>query len=236
MNLAQLNLAFAFTAGIFATVNPCGWAMLPTFVSYYLGSDEAGFEQKPLISRAVEGAWLGLLIAAGFLLIFGGFALIISAGLRVVVQFMPLMAVGVGVLLVLLGLWLLSGRSLPIRIPQPNLDVRARNPKSVFLYGVAYGLTSLSCTLPVFLTVVGASLTTSGIAGMTIMFIAYGLGMAAVLVAVAMSAALFKGFVAQGFQKLLPYVHTIGAIMLIVAGVYLIWYQGRYLPLLLAGL
>jgi len=72
------------------------------------------------------------------------------------------------------------------------------------------------------------------VGGMTVMFGAYGLGMASVLMAVAMGAALFKGLIAQWFQRILPYVHTIGAVLLIIAGAYLIWYQGRYLPLVLA--
>lgn len=236
MNLNQLNLVFAFTAGMFATVNPCAWAMLPAFISYYLGSNEGDYEMEPLSARAWEGLKLGLLITAGFMLIFGGMAVVISAGLRIVIQFMPLMALLVGGLLVLLGIWLLAGKSLPIRIPQPQVDVTTRNNRSVFMYGLAYGFASLSCTLPIFLAVVGASLATAGVAGMSVMFTAYGLGMAAVLMSVAMGAALFKGMVAQWFSKALPYVHTIGAVMLIVAGVYLIWYQGRYLPLILAGL
>lgn len=235
MNLSQLNLVFAFTAGMFATVNPCAWAMLPAFISYYLGSGEEGYETEPLSSRALEGIKLGLLITAGFLLIFGGMAVIISAGLRIVIQYMPLLSLIIGVLLVLVGIWLLSGKSLPIHIPQPNIDVSAHNSRSVFMYGLAYGFASLSCTLPIFLAVVGASLTTAGIAGMSVMFTAYGLGMAVVLMSVAIGAALFKGIVAQWFRNVLPYVHTVGAVMLIIAGVYLVWYQGRYLPLILAG-
>lgn len=235
MNVSQLNLAFAFTAGVFATINPCAWAMLPAFISYYLGSREEGYEQRPLSGRAAEGILLGLLITAGFLMVFGSMALILSAGLRVIITVMPFLTIVMGVLLVLLGLWLLGGKSLPVRIPQPTWDVRARHPQSVFLYGVAYGLASLSCTLPVFLAVVGASLTAAGFAGMSVMFAAYGLGMAVVLMSVAVGAALFKSVVAHWFQKLLPYVHTVGALLLIVAGVYLIWYQGRYLPLFLGG-
>lgn len=233
--MSQLNLVFAFTAGMFATINPCGWAMLPAFVSYYLGSKEDGYEMKPMSSRAGEGIKLGLLITAGFLLVFGSTAIVISAGLRAITRFMPFMAIIVGVLLVVLGIWLLGGKSLPIHIPQPQMDVRARNPKSIFLYGIAYGLASLSCTLPVFLAVVGASLATAGIGGMSLMFVAYGLGMAVVLMSVAIGAALFKEAVAQWFQKMLPYVHTVGAVLLIVAGVYLVWYQGRYLPLILSS-
>ena len=233
--MSQLNLVFAFTAGMFATVNPCAWAMLPAFISYYLGSKEEGYEMKPLSSRAGEGIKLGLLITAGFLLVFGSTAVVMSAGLRAIAQIMPFMAIIVGALLVLLGIWLLAGKSLPIRIPQPEMDVRARNPKSIFLYGIAYGLASLSCTLPVFLAVVGASLTAAGISGMSLMFTAYGLGMAIVLMSVAIGAAMFKGIVSQWFQKMLPFVHTIGAVLLIIAGVYLIWYQGRYLPLILSS-
>lgn len=233
--MKELNLAFAFTAGILATVNPCGWAMLPSFVSYYLGSREAGYEQRPLVSRASEGALLGLLLTAGFLAVFGTAAVLLSAGLRLLVRFAPLVALLVGVWLVWLGLWLLAGKSLPISLPQLDLDMRARHPRSVLLFGVAYALASLGCTLPIFLAVVGASLTVTGLSGMALMFSAYGGGMALVLVSVAVSAALLKGMVAQGFRRLLPYMHRLGAVLLVLAGIYLLWSQGRSLPLILSG-
>ena len=35
------HLALAFSAGMIATVNPCGFAMLPAYLSYFLGL-EAG--------------------------------------------------------------------------------------------------------------------------------------------------------------------------------------------------
>ncbi len=232
----DLNLAFAFTAGIFATVNPCGWAMLPSFVSYYLGAREEGFEARPLTSRLFEGFLIGLLVTLGFLLIFGVAGLAISAGFRTLIRFMPIAALAVGLGLVLLGFWLLSGKSLPLAVPTPQVDLRSRNPKSVFLFGVAYAFASLSCTLPIFLAVIGASLATAGLRGSAAMFLTYGAGMAVVLMSVAVGAALLKGAVAQWFRKLLPYVHRVGAVLLIVAGLYLIWFQTRYLPLFLAGL
>ena len=84
--MTALPFVWAFSAGMFACVNPCGWAMLPSFVSYYLGSREEGYEQKPLASRAYEGLYLGLLVTAGFLAIFGTAGIVISAGLRIVVK------------------------------------------------------------------------------------------------------------------------------------------------------
>ena len=231
----ELNLAFAFTAGMLATVNPCGWAMLPSFVSYYLGSREAGFEDKPLASRMWEGLVLGLLATAGFLAIFGTAGIVISAGLRVIVKWMPLAALLVGTGLVLLGLWFIIGKSLPLSLPVPQVDLQARNPRSVLLFGIAYALASLSCTLPVFLMVIGASLTAAGLAGSAAMFLSYAAGMAVVLMSVAVGAALLKGSIVEWFRGLLPYVHRIGAVLLVLAGTYLIWYQSRYLPLILAG-
>lgn len=229
--MGELNVVFAFTAGMLATVNPCGWAMLPSFVAYYLGSEEALYEQKPPARRAVEGITLGLLITAGFLTVFATAGVVISTSLRIVMRFMPLMALVVGALLLLVGLWLLAGKALPLALPQPELDVRARNPRAVFLYGLAYGFASLSCTLPVFLAVVGASLTASGAASVAVMFAAYAAGMALVLMSVALGAALFKGAVAQWFRHFLPYVQRLGAMLLVGAGLYLLWYQGRFLSL-----
>ena len=117
---------------------------------------------------------------------------------------------------------------------QPNLQ--ERNARTVFLFGVAYALASLSCTLPIFLVVVGASITASGLSAGLAMFAAYAAGMGVVLMSVAVGAALLKASVAEWFKGWLPYVHRFGAIMLIAAGLYLIWFQGRYLPLIAAGL
>jgi cytochrome c-type biogenesis protein len=226
-----LNLAFAFTAGVLATVNPCGWAMLPAFVAYYLGSRQEGYEEKPFFFRLYDGLLLGLLVTAGFLVIFSGAGIAISFGLRVIVQWMPFVALLVGVAMTLLGVWLLAGKSRPFSLPTLNIDLQSRNPKTALLFGIAYAFASLSCTLPVFLVVVGTSLTAVGTTGSAVMFFSYSAGMAVVLMAVSLSAALVKGAVTESLRSLLPYVHRIGAVMLILAGLYLIWYQGRSLLL-----
>ena len=229
-NLAVIPVAWAFSAGMLATVNPCGWAMLPSYAAYYLGSREAGYEQRSLVRRAAEGLRLGLLMTAGFLLVFSVVGAVISLGLRVLVQAMPFLAILVGFGLVGLGLWMLFGGSLSISIPIPKIDAQARNPKSVFLFGLAYGFASLSCTLPIFLVVIGSGLATGSLGEAAVMFGGYGAGMAVVLMAVVFSIALVKGAIVRQMQAVLPYVHRLGAGLLVVAGLYLIWYQGRYLP------
>ena len=223
----RLHLAFAFTAGMLATVNPCDWAMLPAFVAYYLGSRQAGYNEQPFVARLWDGLLLGLLVTAGFLVVFGGAGIAVSSGLRAITQWMPFIALLVGVALTLLGVWLLAGKSLPFSLPTLNVDLQSRNPKTAFLFGIAYALASLGCTLPVFLVVVGTSLSAAGMTGNAVMFFSYAAGMAVVLMAVSLSAALVKGAVTESLRGVLPYAHRIGAVMLILAGLYLIWYQGR---------
>ena len=65
------------------------------------------------------------------------------------------------------------------------------------------------------------------------MFASFGAGMALVLMAVVVSIALVKGAIVEKVQSVLPYVYRIGAALLILAGAYLIWYQARFLPILL---
>lgn len=36
------RLAFAFGAGLLSPVNPCGFAMPPAFVGYYMGNADGG--------------------------------------------------------------------------------------------------------------------------------------------------------------------------------------------------
>ena len=233
-NLAALPLAWAFSAGMLATVNPCGWALLPSYAAYYLGSSEAGYEERSTVLRASEGLRLGLLMTAGFLVIFTIVGVAISLGLRVLIQAMPFLAILVGVGLIGIGLWLLLGGSLSFSFPTPKIDAQARNPRAVFLYGLAYGFASLSCTLPIFLAVIGSSLATGTPGEAAIMFASFGAGMAVVLMAVVISIALVKGAIVEKLQSMLPYVYRFGAALLILAGAYLIWYQGRYLPFFLS--
>jgi len=228
----QINLAFAFGAGLLATVNPCGWAMLPAFVSYYLGSREEDFDQRPLSRRVLEGLHIGLLITLGFVLVFGLAAVILAAGLHIIVRYMPIAAVLVGAGLVLLGFWLLFGKTLHINFVSPDLELRKRTTRTYFVYGIAYALASLSCTLPIFIAVVSSTLTLQGATASLSMLLAYAAGMAIVLMTIAVSIAVLKGAVANGFQKILPYVNKIGAIALILAGGWIVYYQTGYFALL----
>jgi cytochrome c biogenesis protein CcdA len=224
-------LTFAFSAGMLASVNPCGFAMLPTFITFYLTDD--GSQHSELSDRLLRALWLGILVTLGFLIVFvvAGFAL--SAGGRFLITVTPWLGVIIGVLLIGLGLWSLFGRNLTVVIPIPEWEFRSQSTRGMFLYGVAYALVSLSCTLPVFLSVFAGALAASDWLATGSLFIAFSLGMGMVVTTLALAVALFQTTVTKQLRKLMPYVKTLSAIVLIIAGGYLVYYQVALNPFLI---
>jgi len=221
-------LAFAFSAGILACVNPCGFAMLPAFVSYYLSGDN---QEGLLHQRLLKALWLGLVVTAGFLVVFLVSGGILSTGGRVLIFYAPWLGLLVGAALVLVGLWSLFGGTLPVSIPVPNWDFKKRGPKAMFLYGVAYALASLSCTIPIFLSVLAGAMASGNLLDGMLVFTSYGLGMGVVMTTLALGSALFQGAVTMWLRRLLPHVKTISSVALVLAGLYLIYYQVALNPL-----
>ncbi len=218
MNVATVTLALG--AGMLATVNPCGFAMLPSLVSFYLGTDGAGYTERPAHARLSNGMAFGATVTAGFLVVFAVLGLVISLAAAGIAIYLPWGTVVIGAVLAALGLWLFAGRHIFVRVPTIAAPLRAHSRRSMLLFGVAYAIASLGCTLPIFLVVVGASLVAG--AGRMILFLAYGLGMGIVLVTVAVSAVLFQGAVSRYLRSTIPYVQQIGALLLIVAGTYMV--------------
>ena len=222
-------LGFAFAAGMVSAVNPCGFAMLPAYLGLYLGSNSEA-QEKPHIMRQVGRAWLvGGSVTGGFVVLFGVVGGLISLGARsVVVEILPWLGLAIGVLLVFAGAWLVGGgklyTGLAARAATRLGDPSAISPKGYFLFGLSYGTASLSCTLPVFLAVVGASFASSSILASAGQFFLYALGMGLVIIALTLGIAFARGAMVGGLRKALPYIQPIGSWLMIVAGAYIVFY------------
>ena len=220
-----LPVGFAFAAGMVASVNPCGFFMLPAYISYHLGTEEDGFYKQSASMRLLKGLLLGGVTTLGFLAVFAAVGGVISAGGQWLVRVFPYAGVAIGVVMIIVGLYLvITHRTLGIMAASRVTVSPQRNLRNVFMYGVVYAIGSLSCTLPIFLVVVGSSLTSQGLLGSLSQFIGYALGMGTILVAVTLGAALFQGTVARALRKALPYVHRTSALFMVGAGAYLIYY------------
>ena len=221
-------LGFAFGAGIAAAFNPCGFAMLPAYMGLYLGT--GADEERPSVPRQLAKALLvGLTVTVGFILLFALAGAVIGFGARSVVRdILPWLGLFIGVVLTLTGAWLLSGGKLYTALAQQAAD-RLGNPtnanvRGYFLFGVSYGMASLSCTLPIFLSVVGTSFAASELLGSMAQFVLYALGMGTVILAITVSMALFRGAMVRGVRRFMPYVQPVGTWLMIVAGTYIVFY------------
>src|SRR5262249_54912729 len=125
--------AYAFTAGMLATVNPCGFAMLPAYLSYFLGTDVSGASATPT-ARVARAIAVSLAVSLGFLTVFSLIGAVFRAGADQVVDWAKYAAIVIGVGLVALGTALLCGWHLPISTPRLDKGGRGRTVASMYVF------------------------------------------------------------------------------------------------------
>lgn len=217
----------AFFAGGLALLNPCGFAMLPAFLSLYVGAEEA--QLPPARTRVLQGVLVGLLVTAGFLAVFAVLGAPIALGAGQAATAVPWIGFGIGIAMGVVAVATLTGRRLEINVRRVRPGADHRRPRTMFTFGVGYGLASLGCTLPIFLVVIGASLTSGGALGAVLVFGAYALGMALVLMALSIGAAMLRDGVARMLAKAVPHLRWVNGGLLLVVGAYLLYYWGTAL-------
>lgn len=223
--MEQLPFALAFGAGLVASVNPCGFAILPSLLFYYLGSESS---EKGALARIADGLVVGLVLSAGFMLVFGLAGIVLALGVRAVVQVVPWMALAMGLGFMAIGAWLLAGKHVSMRMP--GLDLGAGSGyRALLLFGVAYAVGSLSCTLPVFLLVVGAAVTAGSAAGTVAVFLTYGLGMATILMLLCVGTAGFRELAVRRVRGLYPHLGRVSGVLLLLGGGYVLYYWSSLL-------
>ena len=217
-----LPVGYAFAAGMVASVNPCGALMLPSYIFFQLGTEE---REMTVVERLLKALRIAIATTAGFTAIFGLVGVVVSAGGRWLTSFFPYAGLIIGVAMVALGVWLLvSHRTLGI-LAASRVSVRPeRTLGNMFMFGVAYAISSLSCTLPIFLVVIGGALGGAGLFASLAQFLGYALGMGTILVVITVGTTLFREAVERWLRRVLPHVHRLSALFLVGAGVYLIYY------------
>lgn len=219
-----IPLGWAFAAGMVASVNPCGFFMLPAYLSYQLGA-RGPIEGASRLRRGAQGLGLGVVATSGFLLVLAAVGGVIAVGGQWLIRTFPYVGVATGAALIVLGAWMLrSGRTIGLLAASRVHVAPQRSTRNVFLFGIAYAAGSLSCTLPVFLLVLGTSLASQGLLAPFAQFISFGLGMGTILMAVTIGTALFQDALIGMVLAIVPRVHGLSALFLIGAGFYLVYY------------
>jgi cytochrome c biogenesis protein CcdA len=225
----NLPVGYAVGAGMVAAVNPCGFPMLPAYLGLFVGTG-ATSERIPGIGRRVMRAIIvSLTMTAAFVLLFAGAGIALSRGLHAVTQAFPAIGLAVGILMVLVGGWMIAGGTLYVDLGERAADrfrglARGAGIPAYFAYGIAYALVSLSCTLPIFLVIVGGAATSSGPGAALLQFILYATGMGLVITLLTVAISLLQAAALRSVRRVLPYVQPVSAALLLLVGAYLVYY------------
>jgi cytochrome c biogenesis protein CcdA len=219
-----LPVGYAFSAGMVASVNPCGFLLLPSYILYHLGTAEADFYRQKTSKRLRKALTMGGVATLGFVAVFAVVGSITAAGAYWLNAVFPHTRAAIGLAMVVLGIWLLlTRRTLGLQAASRVTITPRRNMGNVFLFGIVYAIGSLSCTLPIFLVVIGSALSSQAWGNALSQFIGYALGMALVFVVVTVGAALVRQAITQRLRSVVFYVNRFSAFLLVGAGGYLIY-------------
>ena len=220
-NLTGLALA----AGMVAALNPCGFAMLPAYLTLVVRGEGADPSRTAAVGRALAAT---AAMALGFLAVFGLFGLLTVPVATAVQRYLPYATIVIGISLVALGIWLLAGRELTWNPVGSNWRwAPTARLGSMFGYGVGYAIASLSCTIGPFLAVTGSTVRSGSVAGGVLVYAAYAAGLALVVGVLAVAIALTSTALIDRIRQLLPYVSRISGVVLIAVGLY-VGYYGLY--------
>jgi cytochrome c biogenesis protein CcdA len=216
-------VGLAFAAGLVAALNPCGFAMLPAYLALVVRGEDVG--RRAAVGRAVTAT---AAMAAGFLTVFGGFGLLTLSAASTVQRYLPYVTVLIGITLVALGIWLLTGREITVRgVASGARWAPTARLGSMFTYGISYAIASLSCTVGPFLAVTAAGLRGGSVLCGVSVYVAYAAGFTLVVGVLAVAAALASSTAVERMRRIVPYVNRISGALLVVVGVY-VGYYGLY--------
>lgn len=230
------SLSLALGAGLVAAVNPCGFALLPAYLSLYVLGD-APRSPAAAVARALRAT---AALTLGFAGVFVAFGLAIAPVAASVQAYLPAFTVVLGLLLALAGLWLLSGRRLP-RLPVPRRgQAGAGSPvvaswPAMTGFGASYAAASLGCTIAPFLAVVVTSFRSGSPAAGIVLFAAYAAGMGLTVGVAATAVALSRRGLVTSMRRASSLVPRLGGLVLAVAGGYVAWYGAWELRVLHGG-
>lgn len=216
-------VALAFTAGMVATFNPCGFSLLPAYLGAFVAGDAAELRADQRVVRAVGVA---AAVSLGFVVVFATAGLVIDQLTGATRERLPWVTISVGAALVLAGVAMVLGWKPSIAVRGPDLASGRRGIAAMTGYGATFAVASLSCTIGPFLAVTGVALTQSTTLGIAT-YVAYALGMGTIILAISVFAALAHTTLIQAMRNLTRVMTRLGGALMIAAGGYAVWY-GRW--------
>ena len=215
------RLWLSFGSGLLAAVNPCGFVLLPTYLMYFLGVSGRPGTQRATVRRALL---VSAALSAGFMTVFvivGGISRLFTDWLNQNAKYLALL---IGVALVILGIAMLFGYRLPFSTPKLETGKRDQTIASMYVFGLAYAIASIGCTIGPFSATVLGTIDTDGFLQGVVAIALYGIAMSLLITTLTVTLALAQGGLLKSLRTGMKYVETASAVVMILSGLYLSWY------------
>jgi len=225
----DVPFALAVAAGTLAALNPCGFALLPVYLTVLVTGDDQPSRAAALMRAAVTTA----AVVTGFVAVFALFGLVLAPVAGLLQEHLPWFTVVLGLALVGLGGWLLAGRHVPgIGGLARRGPAVTRTVPSMIAFGAGYALASLSCTVGPFLAIVVSSFRAGSPLAGVLLFLGYAAGMGMVVGTASLALATARASVIGRMRRLAPLIARAGGVVVAAAGAYVAyygWYELRVL-------
>ena len=225
----EISLAFAgaaFLAGLLTFLAPCTLPLVPAYLGFISGVDEAQLRNPATAAAARRQIFLnGLAFIIGFTVIFIAFGVLAGfAGTALADYRIWLTRIG-GVLVILFGLFMLGFLKLPFwqggaGLPLPKWLTLGK-PSSSFLVGAVFALGWTPCVGPIL----GSILLLAGTSGTAftggVMLTIFSIGLAIPFIIIALAFSRATSYI----EKISPYLKVIsvlGGVFLILLGALLV--------------
>ena len=210
----------AFVAGVFATFNPCGFAMLPAYLSLAILDAQKLTSRRTQIFKALKFSGL---MGVGIVGVFAIFSLVIFPISTSIQKYLPYVTSLLGLVILLFGTALIfKGPVLLKKIWSPNVPPTG-SWITYILYGVTFALGSISCTIGPFLAVTSTALGASLVESL-LTYIFYGLGFVATISVLAIFTALSKDLLIKKIRGAGGALEKFMGGLMALIGLYLIYF------------
>lgn len=229
----EAPLLLALTAGMLGAVNPCGFALLPAYLSVLVAAPGNGRGTRTAaVARALRCT---AALTLGYVAVFGVFGLALLPLAGRLMPRLPWLTVVFGAVLAGGGLLLLAGRSLPLPAGWVRAPRLTGTASSMVAFGCAYAVASLGCAVGPFLALVVGSLRAGSVGAGVAMFVSYAAGMGLVVGVTAVAVALLRHSVVSRLRRATALVPRVGGLVLTVTGAYVAYYGAYELRLVKDG-
>jgi cytochrome c biogenesis protein CcdA len=216
------DFAYSFILGVMAAVNPCGFILLPTYLLYYLGTELNRENESPAVTLR-RGLGVGIAVSSGFIGLFLIVGIISRAFTNVIRDNAKYAALVIGIGLVGMGIAMFRGWKPPVA--QPNMAMKKqRTWRNMFVFGIAYAVASIGCTIGLLVSVILGSVGRHGFVSGVLSIALYGLGMGLLVTSLTVALAFARFGMVSNLKKSFSLFDKVSALAVTLTGVYLAWY------------